>query len=219
MGLMRQSLLKRLCTTRNDDPGSACRPFDVDRSGTVISEGAGLVVIEELKHARQRGAKIYAELVGFGASSNPHSWMEPHPEGLPIQQAARMAIQDAGIGTDDIDAVGAFGIGTQEHDLSEAKAIRGLFDKRTADLPVIAIKGAIGNNGAGSGAIDFAALTMALHHRTLPASLNTDKVDPACGLHVVVGDPVDAKVDHAVSLSYAMNGGQNAALVIKRIEE
>lgn len=219
MGLIRQSLLKRLCTTSNDNPAGACRPFDVDRSGTVVSEGAGLVVIEELEHAKGRGARIYAELVGFGASSNPHSWMEPHPEGRPLQLAAQTAIRDAGITTDDIDAVGAFGIGTVQHDLCEAKAIHGLLGARTADVPVMAIKGAVGNNGAGSGALDFAALTMALHHRTLPASLNTNRIDPECGLAVVTGDPVDAKIDHAVSLGYAMNGGQNAALVLKRFEE
>jgi len=219
MGLMRQRLLNRLTCDHNDAPESACRPFDVDRKGTAISEGAGLLILEELEHAKKRGARIYAELIGFGAGSNIHDWLTPHPEGAGIKLAMEKALKDAGVRPEDIDLVGAFAVGTHEHDLSEAKAIHGVFGVGGSEVPVLAIKGATGNNGAGSGAIDFAALTMAMHHRTIPPSRNTDNVDPACNLNVIAGDPVDARINVAISTAYALAGGQNVALVVKRYEE
>ncbi len=216
MGLIRQSLLQRLATDRNADPGAACRPFDADRSGTVISEGGGLLILEELEHAKARNATIYAEVIGFGASANPRSWKQADTSGTSIALAMRKAIRDAGISPDDVDLVGAFGCATREHDLGEARAIHEVYGRRAGDIPVLATKGAIGNNGAGSGAIDVGIAALCLTHGAVPASRNTDRVDPECGINVVRGQALRSNVGTAVTTAYALGGGQNAALVLRR---
>jgi 3-oxoacyl-[acyl-carrier-protein] synthase II len=218
MGLMRQQLLKRLTTRHNDEPDKACRPFDESRDGTVISEGGGLLILEELEHARRRGARIYAEVVGFGASTNTHSWSEPHPEGKGIALAVGKALKDAGVEPGQVDLVGTFGSGIPSHDLSEARGLRLALGDHAARVPALATKGAIGNNGAGSGAIDVAIATLCLKHNTVPAALNVERVDPQCGLNVVTGSAVDAKINVVTTVAYALGGGQNAALVLRRLE-
>ena len=216
MGLMRQQLLGRLTTTHNEDPQQACRPFDAARDGTVISEGGGLLIIEELEHARTRGARIYGEVVGFGASSNARSWSAPDPEGRGIATCIRRALEDAQIGPADVELIVPQGVGTVPHDLSEAAGIRAALGARGAEVPVLATKGAIGNNGAGSGAIDLAVAVKALEHNTIPPSQNTDRVDPECNLNVITGRAIDAPVGAVLSTSYALSGGQCAALVIRK---
>jgi 3-oxoacyl-[acyl-carrier-protein] synthase II len=218
MGLMRQQLLGRLCESRNDDPASACRPFDASHDGTAISEGGGLLILEDYEHAKARNARIYCEVAGFGASSNTHDWYEPHPEGEGVALAVRKAVKDAGLTADAIDLVATFGTGIPKHDRSEAKGIRAALGSRAAEIPALAIKGATGNNGAGSGSIDVASAVLCMQHNTVPAAVNVTKVDPECDLNVVVNDPVDAKLDTVVSVAYALAGGQNAALVLKRME-
>jgi len=219
MGLMRQSLLKRLVVNRNDEPDRACRPFDLDRSGMVISEGGGLLVLEALEHARQRGARIYAELAGAGASSNTRSWAQPDPQGRSIALAVEKALADANLAPDDVDLVAAFGAGTVEHDAAEAAGIRAALGTRARQVPTLANKGALGNNGAGSGAIDLAIATMAIHAGLVPPARNCDTVDPECGLNVVRGRPFEAELDVAVCTAYAMSGQQAAAVVLKRFKE
>ena len=218
MALMRQCLGKRL-SQRNDTPAAACRPFGTDRDGTVVSEGGGLIILEELEHARARGARIYAELVGFGASNDayhPAQPSKPHPEGRGLALAARKAFKDAGIAADAIDLVGAFACGLVEHDDAEAKALDTILGQRRADVPILLTKGGLGNNGAGTGAIDFIATTLAMHNATVPPAVNGEHADPQFGLKVVINSPVDAKINYALSQAYALGGGQNAALVIKR---
>jgi 3-oxoacyl-[acyl-carrier-protein] synthase II len=218
MGLLRQSLLKRLCTCHNETPAGACKPFDKARCGTAISEGGGLLVLEELEHARARGAKIYCEVVGFGAGANSYSWSEPHPQGESIAIAARKALADAGLTPDGIDCVGAFGLGTTAHDLSEARGIRGALGDRAGQVPTLAVKGSIGNNGAGSGGIEVGVAALCMKHQTVPASLNTAAPDPECGLNVVTGRPYTGPIGTILTTAYALGGGQTAALVLKRLE-
>lgn len=218
MGLLRQSLLKRLCTCHNDNPANACKPFDKARCGTAISEGGGLLVLEELEHARARGAKIYCEVVGFGAGANSHSWSEPHPQGESVAIAARKALVDADLTPDRIDCTGAFGIGTVAHDLSEARGIRGVLGDRAGKIPALAIKGSVGNNGAGSGGIEVGVAALCIKHQTVPASLNTEAIDPECGLNVVTGRPFAGPLETILTTAYALGGGQTAALVLKRLE-
>lgn len=221
MALLRQSLAGRL-SRRNDAPATACRPFGADRDGTVVSEGGGLVILEELEHAKKRGARIYAELVGFGASNDampPTHPSTPPADGRGTLLAAKKALRDANADAEQIDLVAAFAGGLPRHDASEAAAIRSLLGDRAGQTPVLAIKGGIGNNGAGSGAIDFIATVLATANRTVPPTVNGAFADAALGAKFVTGKPVDANIGCAISLSYALGGGQNAALVIRRFQD
>ena len=157
MSAIRQDLFGRLACDSNDDPAQACRPFDRRHSGTVVSEGGGLIILEELEHARKRGVRIYGELVGYGASTNTRSWKEPDPEGLGIARAISMAFDSAGLKPESTDLITTFGTGIESFDDSEAAAIKSVFGDRAGEIRAMAIKGAVGNNGAGSGTIDFAA--------------------------------------------------------------
>jgi len=221
MALLRQCLGKRL-SRRNDEPQKACRPFAADRDGTVISEGGGLVILEELEHARRRGARIYAEVVGFGAANDTYTAGQPgklSPDGRGLLIAMRKALRDARLTPADIDLVVAAGFGLVEQDRSEAAAIRAVLGPRAAEVPIMTIKGGLGNNGAGSGAVDFIAATLALAHNTILPAINSTPLDPDCGLKIVTGGPVDAKIDCVLSTSFALTGGQCAALIIRRYRE
>ena len=219
MAMARPMLLGRLNTESNATPEQACRPFGAHRRGTVAAEGGGLVILESLDHALARGARIYAELVGFGASSDACHWAKPDPTGRPIALALGNALADAGVRVDQIDLAAPFGTGIVEHDAAEMAGWNDVFGPRLADIPAVTTRGAIGNNGAGSGAIDFAAMIVSLHRNTVPPSLNTDDPDDACRFRFVQNDPIDVHLTHAISLSYALAGGQNAALVAKEYKE
>jgi 3-oxoacyl-[acyl-carrier-protein] synthase II len=217
MALMRQSLGKRL-SCRNDDPPSACRPFAAGRDGTVISEGGGLVILEELEHAKARGARVYCELVGFGAS---HAAADPNPlkppvDGRGVALAIRKALKHAAVDGKDVGLVSACAGGLPEADASEAAALRTVLGDQLPKTPVMAIKGGLGNSGAGSGAIDFIAAALAVYNQTIPPALNCEPQDPALGLKLSPKGPVDARVEVAISNGYALRGGQNATLVIRR---
>ncbi len=219
MGLARQQLLGRMATGSDDHPERACRPFGAERTGLVPGEGGGLLVLEALEHARARGTRIYAEMAGFGASCNTHDWLTPDPEGRGIALAIRNALNDASIAPERIELLGTFGPGTVEHDASEYRGLEAILGERCRALPAIAIKGALGHNGAGSGALDAAVTVMSLYHNTLPPSCNTDHPDPEATLGFVADGPVDSSARTALTVGYALNGGQNAALVLKRYEE
>jgi len=219
MGMARQQLLGRLASDANDCPERACRPFGAGRRGLVCGEGGGLVILEDLEHARARGARIYAEVAGFGASSNTHDWMTPDPEGRGVAQAIRMALKDARISPDDVELLQTFGTGTLAHDASEYRGLAAVLGERCRTLPAIAIKGTLGHNGAGSGAIDVAVAVMSLYNNTVPPSLNTDEPDPELKLGFVTDGPVDSPARTALTLGYALHGGQNAALVIRKYQE
>lgn len=221
MALMRQCLGKRL-STNNDSPAKACCPFGRGRDGTVVSEGAGLVILEELEHARNRGVRIYAELVGFGASNDAYDATQPskpHPEGRGLALAAEKALKDAGVDPNEIDMVSAFACGLVDQDAAEAQAITAILGDRVGQVPVLAVKGGLGNNGAGAGAIDFIAAVLAMYNATIPPAVNSDPADPECRLKLITKEPVDARVDVALCNAYALGGGQNASLVIKRLRD
>ncbi len=214
MGLMRQSLLKRLTGDRNDDPTHACRPFDVDRSGTAISEGAGLIILEALDHAERRGARIYGELVGFGAGASIKSWSSPDPDGRAVAVAVDKALADAGVGPEEVELVVAFGTGIPACDLSEARGLHASLGPWAVEVPTAAWKGALGNNGAGSGAIDFATAVIASHTGQIPPSQNVERVDPECNL-TILSNGAALRPKLVLSTAYALSGGQTAALVFK----
>ena len=218
MALARQQLGGRL-STRNDTPEKACRPFAADRDGTVVSEGGGLVTLEELEHAQQRGARIYAELVGFGAGHDAYMAAQPsrpHPEGRGLVVALHKALHDAGVGAEQVNLVGSFACGLIEHDRAEANALTTVLGPRAGEVPILNVKASLGNNGAGSGALDFIATVLATHYGTLPPAFNSTPLEEGCRLHVVSAGPTDARVEYAASTAYALGGGQNAALILRR---
>ncbi len=218
MAMARQLLCGRVNKADNDRPETASRPFAADAAGVVPAEGGGLVILEALEHAQNRGARIYAELVGFGAASNVQSWSEPASDGRPVAIAMKKALADAQTSADAIDLAVPFGTGVRTFDAAEMTAWNGVFADRLARIPALTTRGAIGMNGAGSGALDFSAMVMALSRNTIPPSINTGGPDPASKFNFVLGDPKDAPAKQAISVAYALAGGQAAALVIRKWE-
>ncbi len=219
MAMARPQLLGRLNPSSNDDPRRACRPFGAGREGMISAEGGGLVILEALDHAVGRGARIYAELAGFGASANTFHWSKPDPEGRAIALALRNAMADAGIGTERIQLAAPFGAGTVEHDASELAGWNTAFGPKLERIHALTTRGATGINGAGSGAIDFAAVVTAVHQNTVPPSINTDQPDESCRFRFVQDGPIDANISYAITLAHALAGGQTAALVVRKYKE
>jgi 3-oxoacyl-[acyl-carrier-protein] synthase II len=215
MGFYRR-LMTGTLTESTDDPTAAVRPFDSDASGTAVGEGAGIVLIEYLEAAKQRDARIYAELVGFGASQslNPNaSGLEPEPDGRGIASAIRQALRSAKLEPSQIDAVVAFGAAVPAFDRAEAAAYRSVFGEGPTDLPIWSSKPFIGNCGAGHGGIDIALAAKMLTEQTLPATINCDQ--PIDGLNCRTAPSRSANLKHVLVVSTAM-GGQNTAAVLKR---
>ncbi len=219
MALARPLLFERLTTDDNDNPQGACRPFGADSRGTVASEGGGLVILESLDHARGRGARIYAEVVGFGAASNTHDWRAPDPTGAPVRLALENALRDADIAAADVGLAVPFGCGIPAHDASESAGWNAVFAAHLEQMRAVATKGLIGVNGAGSGAIDFATAVLALYRNTVPPSANTERLAAECAFRFVQDDPADANAEYAVTTAFALSGSQNAALVVRKFEE
>jgi len=219
MALARPQLLGRLDTDSNDRPELACRPFSRNSRGTVVAEGGGLVILEALEHAKARGARIYAEMAGFGAGSNAHHWAEPDPSGKPAAIALRNAVADASLNPGDLDLAVPFGVGITPYDHAEIKGWESCFGDHLHRIPAMTTRPATGYNGAGCGAIDFAAMVLSLHRSTVPPTRNTNELHPDCRFSFAPNDPRDARIRNAATLGYALAGGQAAALIIKRYEE
>ena len=219
MAVARPLLCGRLNTSGNDSPEKASRPFGAGRQGMVVSEGGGLVILEALDHAKSRKARIYAEIVGFGAGASTDGWSRPDPKGRGIALALRNALADVDTSPRQIDLVSPFGTGTAAHDAAEMAAFDEVFGPRLGEIPALTTRGALGSNGAGAGAIDFAATVMALQGNTVPPSLNTHDLDPHCRFRFVQGHPVDGRIGQAVTVGYAVAGVQSAALVLRRFAE
>src|SRR5262249_24554886 len=158
---------------RNDAPEKACRPFDRDRDGTVVAEGAGVLAVEDLEHAKGRGARIYAEMLGFGAA------FDLKRDGSGLGRAIRTALEQAGIGPEDVDHVSAHGVGMVQSDVWEARGLAAVFGQCKPPVPVLGLKGYIGTLGAGSGITELVGSILALRHGQVPPTLNCDAPDPA----------------------------------------
>jgi 3-oxoacyl-[acyl-carrier-protein] synthase II len=214
MGLIRQCLLNRVTTTHNDAPAGAVRPFDADADGTAVGEGGGLLVLEEYEHATARGAKIYAELVGFAASQDTYRITEPDPTGGSYARAIQKALADANLPPAAVDLLVPCGTGVAAHDRAELNGLTTVFGGGLSRVPIATPKAQTGNLAAGSG-IDAAAAALAVRHDKIPPAVNTRK--PAGGLSLnVSAEARDATVNVAVSSVYSL-GGQNAALVFKKV--
>lgn len=204
----------RVLSHRNDDPETASRPFDRDRDGFVMGEGAAMLVLEEREAAMSRGARIVAEVLGFGASNDAYHMTAPRPDGREAARAICTALSDAGIGTDGIGYINAHGSSTELNEPAEAHAIQAAFGPRGGDIPVSSTKGLYGHALGASGAIEAAITAMALDRGTLPGTCNLQHPDPAIDLNVL-REATGARPDAAVSNSFGF-GGMNAAIVLGR---
>ncbi len=208
----------RAMSTRNDEPERASRPFDKDRDGFVFSEGAGLVIVERLEHALARGAKIYAEVLGYAASSDAYHIAQPDPEGAGAQRAMRWALEDAEIAPEQVDVISAHGTGTPLNDPVETRAIKAVFGARAYRLPVTANKSMLGHAMGGAGSIEAIMLALTLREGLIPPTLNLETPDPECDLDYVPGQARKAEVRIGLKNAFGL-GGQNACLVLARWED
>ncbi|MFL7839350.1 MAG: beta-ketoacyl-ACP synthase II [Candidatus Promineifilaceae bacterium] len=206
----------RALSLRNDDPQQACRPFDRLRDGTVISEGAGFVILERLDHALARGAKIRTELLGYAASSDAFHISMPDPQASGAVNAMRWALEDAKLNTGDLHYINAHGSATTLNDAMETLAIKKLFGERAYGIPVSSSKAVLGHALGATGAIEAIFASYALSEQIVPPTWNYEEPDPECDLDYVPNEPRAMRIDTALTNSFGM-GGQNACLVLKRI--
>jgi 3-oxoacyl-[acyl-carrier-protein] synthase II len=201
---------------RNDDPATASRPFDRERNGFVIGEGAGMLVLESLDHARARGAEILAEVVGYGMTCDAYHYTLPSPGGVGAAQAIRLALTDAGLEPDDVDYVNAHGTSTQANDSNETAAIKAALGSRALAIPVSSTKSMTGHLLGGSGGIEAVAGVMAIGHNLVPPTINYHNPDPACDLDVVPNQAREQTLDVVLSNSFGF-GGHNVCLAFRRM--
>jgi 3-oxoacyl-[acyl-carrier-protein] synthase II len=206
----------RALSTRNDEPTRASRPWDKDRDGFVMAEGAGVVVLEEYEHAKKRGAKIYAELVGYGMSGDGHHITAPHEDGLGAAAAMRFALKDAGVNGDVIDYINAHGTSTPLGDLAETKAVKTTFGAHAKKLMLSSTKSQLGHLLGASGGVEAVATSLSVHNNLLPPTINLENQDPECDLDYTPLKARDRKVTYAMSNSFGF-GGHNASLLFKKI--
>jgi 3-oxoacyl-[acyl-carrier-protein] synthase II len=206
----------RALSFRSDAPQQASRPFDIDRDGFVLSEGAGVIVVEELEHARRRGARIYAELKGYGASGDAGHITQPDEEGRGGAHAMTMALQDAGIGPEAIDYINAHGTSTPLGDVAETKAVKRVFGGHAKRLAISSTKSNLGHTLGASGGIEAVVCSLTINRGVIAPTINLDTPDPECDLDYVPKVAREAKVDIAMSNSFGF-GGHNASLVFARI--
>jgi len=200
---------------RNDDPASASRPFDLERNGFVIGEGAGMLVIESLDHALARGATPLAEIVGYGTTCDAHHITSPSPGGVGGAEAMRLALVDAGLNPGDVDYVNAHGTSTQANDSNETAAIKSALGERARQIPVSSTKSMTGHLLGGSGGIEAVASVLAIGHNLVPPTINYHTPDPACDLDVVPNVARDHIVNVVLSNSFGF-GGHNVCLAFRR---
>ncbi|HEY7466455.1 MAG TPA: beta-ketoacyl-[acyl-carrier-protein] synthase family protein, partial [Dehalococcoidia bacterium] len=217
LGLAAFAIMRAL-STRTDDPLKASRPFDAGRDGFVCAEGAALFVLESLEHAERRGARILAELAGYGATSDAYHVVAPCVDGEGAQRAMREAIEDAGLTPDDIDYVNAHGTSTPANDAAETVAIKGVFGERAYSIPISSTKSMIGHTLGASGAIESVACLKAIETGIVPPTINYENVDPDCDLDYVPNKSRKLENVRAVLKNSFGFGGQNACLVFKRYE-
>jgi 3-oxoacyl-[acyl-carrier-protein] synthase II len=212
IGLAGFSAMKAL-STRNDEPERASRPFDRDRDGFVMGEGAGVVVVEELEHAKARGAKIYCELTGYGLSADAHHMTAPPPDGEGAVRAMRMALSHAKTTPEQVDYVNAHATSTGLGDICETRAIKTVFGEQASKVSISATKSMTGHLLGGAGAIETAACALAIRDSVIPPTINLENPDPECDLDYTANVAKQKKIKVALNNSFGF-GGHNATLVI-----
>ncbi|HSE98526.1 MAG TPA: beta-ketoacyl-ACP synthase II, partial [Blastocatellia bacterium] len=208
----------RALSTRNEDPGHASRPFDLDRDGFVIGEGAGILILEELEQARARGARIYAEMAGYGMSSDAFHITQPSEDGDGAVRVMTNAVTDAEIEPHQVDYINAHGTSTFYNDKLETMAIKKVFGDSAYSIPVSSTKSMMGHLLGAAGGVEAGVIALALHDQVIPPTANYEKPDPDCDLDYVPNKARRADMRYALSNSFGF-GGTNAALLMKRYEE
>ena len=202
-------------STRNDEPARASRPFDLGRDGFVMGEGSGVVILESLEHARRRGARILAEVIGYGCAADAYHMVQPPENGEGGARAMRRALQDAGIAPEEVGYINAHGTSTPQGDIAETRAIKAVFGDHARKLAVSSTKSMHGHLLGAAGAVELIATTLALVDGVLPPTINQETPDPECDLDYVPNQARQAQVEVALSNSFGF-GGQNATILVRR---
>jgi 3-oxoacyl-[acyl-carrier-protein] synthase II len=210
--------LGAIATSWNEEPHRASRPFDKKRNGFVTSEGSGVLILEELEHARGRGAKIYAEVVGYGSTCDAYHAVAPLPSGKGALKCMELSIKEAGIEPEEIDYINAHGTSTIANDETETLAIKNLFGPRVKEIMISANKSMIGHMWGAAGAVEAIFTAKTLQEGIIPPTINLDEADPKCDLDYVPHQARRSEVKVALSNSFGF-GGINASLVLKKYEE
>ena len=207
-------------STRNDDPATASRPFDVTRDGFVLGEGAGALVLEEYEHAKKRGAKIYAEVVGGGLSSDAHHLTAPHPDGIGVIRVMENCLKDAGVNPEEIDTINTHGTSTPLGDIAELKAISHVFGNHAKNININSTKSMTGHLLGAAGAVEGIASILAMQHNLVPPTINhttvDENIDPS--LNLTLNTAQERKITYAMSNTFGF-GGHNACVLFKKLEE
>ena len=205
----------RALSTRNDSPETASRPFDATRDGFVLAEGAGALILEELGHAQARGARIYAEVAGFGMSADAHHISAPHPEGLGARLAMEMALDTSGIGPADVDYLNMHGTSTPLGDIAETKAIKAAFGEHAYEMNLSSTKSMTGHLLGAAGAVEAIASILAVVHDRIPPTINFETPDPECDLDYTFNEARERTVNVALSNAFGF-GGHNTCVLVKK---
>lgn len=208
----------RTLSTRNDDPERASRPFDNERDGFVLGEGAGILIIEELEHAKARNAHIYAEIIGYGATGDAYHITTPEPEGSGATRAMEAALKDAGMSPEQVEYINAHGTSTEYNDKLETLAIKRVFGDHAYNVAISSTKSMTGHLLGAAGGIESIATCMALQEGVMPPTINYDDPDPECDLDYIPNEPRQKDISVAISNSFGF-GGHNAVLVFRRFDE
>jgi 3-oxoacyl-[acyl-carrier-protein] synthase II len=202
-------------STRNDDPKHSSRPFDKDRDGFVMGEGAGVIVLEELEHSKKRGAKIYCEIGGYGNTADAYHLTAPSPNGEGAARCMKMALRSGGLTIEDVNYINAHGTSTPQGDVCETQAIKTVFGERAKKIAVSSTKGATGHMLGAAGAVEMTACALAIKHGIVPPTINYQTPDPECDLDYVPNTARELKVNAIINNSFGF-GGHNASIAAKR---
>ena len=202
-------------STRDDNPKQASRPFDTDRDGFVMGEGAGVIVLEELEHAKKRGAKIYCEIAGYGNTADAHHLTAPSPGGEGAARCMQMALRHGRLNPSDVSYINAHGTSTPQGDVCETQAIKAVFGERAKKIAVSSTKGATGHMLGAAGAVEMTVCALAIKHGVVPPTINLQNPDPECDLDYIPNTARELKVNAIINNSFGF-GGHNASIAAKR---